>query len=398
MKKILPLFLLATFLMSCGSHKRLSSNKTKKRKANTVIRRTKIEDSNTTKVHTIKSTKSHSNIRIDVAKNKTKFSTKLLDDLYQGRTDINKRKIDYIKKYGAIAIHEMEKYKIPASITLAQGLLESRYGQSILTTNANNHFGIKCHKAWEGNRVYHDDDAKGECFRKYEHAESSFRDHSMFLYHKKRYANLFKLAPNDYKGWAKGLRKAGYATDKKYPQKLIKLIEDYELYYFDNLVLGADFDQMEIVEKTNKEITKNTDKQLVNNTKSSVKEQLNKNTDNSDKIFINKNQIHIVGAGETLYAISRANNISIDNLKKWNNLTSNDISVGQELKMYNTLNQNVKNANNKEAYIYYVVKQGDTIYSIARKSNIKVADIMQVNNLESSDISIGQILKIKNNE
>ncbi len=375
MKKIFLLLLILSFLTSCGSLKK-TTHKKRKRKQTSVARRTKIKDSKTTIVKTIKPTKQRPIVRIDVSENKTQFSTQLLDNLYKGRPNLSKAKIDYIKKYGAIAIHEMEKYKIPASITLAQGLLESRYGQSILTTNANNHFGIKCHKSWKGNRVYHDDDAKGECFRKYEHAESSFRDHSLFLYHKKRYENLFKLRPNDYKGWAKGLRKAGYATDKKYPQKLIYLIEEYELYYFDNLVLGEDFNEMEIIEKENKIPEK--------------EEKLQEN-----KIFINKKQIHIVAPGETLYAISKANNISLENLKKFNKLTSNDISVGQELKMYNPDDENVTSDKKNNLYKKYVVKQGDTIYSIARKNNMKVADILKINNLESNTIAIGQILKIK---
>lgn len=385
MKKIFPLLLMLSFLTSCGSLKK-TTHKNRKRKHTNVTHRTKIKDSKTTKVKTIKPTKQRPIVRIDVSENKTQFSTQLLDDLYEGRPNLSKVKIDYIKKYGAIAIHEMEKYKIPASVTLAQGLLESRYGQSILTTNANNHFGIKCHKSWEGNRVYHDDDAKGECFRKYEHAESSFRDHSLFLYHKKRYENLFKLRPNDYKGWAKGLRKAGYATDKKYPQKLISLIEEYELYYFDNLVLGDDFDEMEIVEKENNK-PKKEEKPIE---KIVIEEKPQEN-----KIFLNKKQIHIVAPGETLYAISKANNITIENLKKYNQLTSNDISVGQELKMYNTDIKSVIKNNKDDLYNNYVVKQGDTIYSIARKNNMKVADILKFNNLESNVIAIGQILKIK---
>ena len=127
----------------------------------------------------------------------------------------------------------MEKYKIPASITLAQGILESGNGLSTLAKKSNNHFGIKCHKGWKGERVYHDDDEKGECFRKYTYVQTSYEDHSKFLTSRQRYAGLFKLKKTDYKGWARGLKKAGYATDKKYPKKLIKIIQDYKLYEFD---------------------------------------------------------------------------------------------------------------------------------------------------------------------
>ncbi|MBQ2111897.1 MAG: glucosaminidase domain-containing protein [Bacteroidales bacterium] len=138
----------------------------------------------------------------------------------------------YIERYSALAVEEMYRSGIPASITLAQGLLESRYGLSELAVDGNNHFGIKCHN-WSGGKMYYDDDRKGECFRKYLSPEDSFRDHSDFLRYRDRYKFLFDLDPTDYKGWAHGLKKAGYATDPSYPHKLIKLIEEYELYRFD---------------------------------------------------------------------------------------------------------------------------------------------------------------------
>lgn len=139
----------------------------------------------------------------------------------------------YIAKYSAIAVSEMHRSGVPASITLAQGLLESNSGRSELATKGNNHFGIKCHD-WKGRRMYYDDDRKGECFRKYSHAEESFRDHSDFLRYRDRYKFLFDLRPSDYKGWAYGLKKAGYATDPAYPVKLIRLIEEYDLTRFDS--------------------------------------------------------------------------------------------------------------------------------------------------------------------
>lgn len=138
----------------------------------------------------------------------------------------------YIKTYGALAIEQQKKYKIPASITLAQGLLESGAGQSDLARRSNNHFGIKCHSDWRGGRVYHDDDLRGECFRKYKRVEDSYEDHSKFL-KRSRYDRLFQLKITDYKGWARGLQKCGYATDRAYANKLIKVIEDYELYRYD---------------------------------------------------------------------------------------------------------------------------------------------------------------------
>ena len=140
---------------------------------------------------------------------------------------------EYFNKYKALAIEHMNRYQIPASITLAQGVLESGAGRSKLAKNANNHFGIKCHSDWRGSKTYHDDDHPNECFRKYKNAEESFLDHSLFLAERPRYARLFQLDIRDYKGWARGLQSCGYATDPNYANKLIKLIEDYELYQYD---------------------------------------------------------------------------------------------------------------------------------------------------------------------
>jgi len=198
----------------------------------------------------------------------------------------------YIANFRQIAMDEMRKYKIPASITLAQGILESGSGKGRLAVKANNHFGIKCH-GWTGQKIYHDDDASQECFRKYRHAESSFEDHSTFLTSRGRYSKLFKLREDDYKGWAKGLRAAGYATDRKYPVKLISLIERYQLYKYDNEVLGR------------------------------------KETGQKDQ---KTNQInHIVVKGDTLYSLSKIYNTTVDKLKLLNNLTDNELSIGQVL-------------------------------------------------------------------
>ena len=145
----------------------------------------------------------------------------------------NNSYLKYIDQYNSLAIQHQKKYGIPASITLAQGILESGAGLSKLARESNNHFGIKCHSDWKGGRSYHDDDERGECFRKYRKVEDSYEDHSHFLKDRSRYAGLFRLNITDYKGWARGLQKCGYATDRAYANKLIKLIEDYELYRFD---------------------------------------------------------------------------------------------------------------------------------------------------------------------
>ncbi len=144
-------------------------------------------------------------------------------------------RLAYIERFKDIAIFEMQTHKIPASIKLAQGILESGDGRSRLARDANNHFGIKCHTDWKGKRVYHDDDEKGECFRKYKDPAESYRDHSLFLVERPRYKALFELEITDYKGWAKGLKAAGYATNPKYADLLIRIIEDYQLYQYDNV-------------------------------------------------------------------------------------------------------------------------------------------------------------------
>ena len=140
---------------------------------------------------------------------------------------------DYINDYKDLAVEEMKLYNIPASITLSQGILESSNGESMLATKANNHFGIKCHSSWQGDRVFHDDDEKGECFRKYNNVEDSYRDHSLFLANSSRYSFLFDIPIQNYKSWAKGLKKAGYATNPKYSKLLINIIKKYNLDQYD---------------------------------------------------------------------------------------------------------------------------------------------------------------------
>ncbi len=200
----------------------------------------------------------------------------------------------YIDTYKDIAKSEMQLYHIPASITLAQGILESGSGKGRLSVKANNHFGIKCHD-WIGKKIYHDDDKSQECFRKYKDAKYSFRDHSLFLSERKRYAKLFKLKKENYKGWAKGLKAAGYATDRKYPQKLISLIERYKLYKFDKEVLGDSYVKHEVPEH---KVIKYT-----------------------------------VVKGDTLYSISKRYNVTVKELQNMNSLSDTALYIGQELQV-----------------------------------------------------------------
>lgn len=212
---------------------------------------------------------------------------------------------EYISKFKETAKDNMRNHGIPASITLAQGILESGAGVGTLCIKANNHFGIKCHAGWTGESVRHDDDAEQECFRKYSDPAESFRDHSLFLTTRSRYAALFKLPKGDYTAWAKGLKNAGYATDPKYPDKLIGLIERYELYKYDSEVIGAGYNKPVIKKET--------------------------------LIVTNKvaedGTTYRVSQGDTLYSISKKFNVTVDELIKINNLTSNAISIGQILKV-----------------------------------------------------------------
>lgn len=200
----------------------------------------------------------------------------------------------YVMQYKQYAMDDMLQYKIPASITLAQGILESGSGKGRLAMEANNHFGIKCHD-WRGERIYHDDDALQECFRKYSHVKYSFRDHSLFLTQRGRYKDLFNLPIDDYKAWARGLRRAGYATDPNYPTKLISLIERYDLHNFDQIVMN----------------------------KSGVQ----------PSVPTSSSTNYIIKRGDTLYSISRKFGVTIDQIKEANNLTSDTIGVGDVLRI-----------------------------------------------------------------
>ena len=204
----------------------------------------------------------------------------------------------YIANFNEIAKQNMKSHGVPASITLAQGILESGAGKGKLALAANNHFGIKCHKGWTGDSIKHDDDAEQECFRKYEQPQESYKDHSLFLTSRPRYATLFDLDKGDYQGWAKGLKAAGYATDVKYPDKLIGLIERFELYKFDNEVLQRNY--IPIKKEPLVEISEG---------------------------------YYTIQQGDTLYSLSKKFKLTVEELQKINNLSSSTISLGQTIKI-----------------------------------------------------------------
>ena len=271
----------------------------------------------------------------------------------------NKQNEDYIKKYRELAVEEMKKYHIPASITLAQGLLESGAGQSTLARKSNNHFGIKCGSDWRGKTVSHDDDARGECFRAYKHPKESYEDHSKFLAGRSRYASLFKLKITDYKGWARGLKKAGYATNPRYADQLIGIIELYELHKYDE---------------------KNYLKWI-------------KKNPNPHQTYIANDLLYIVvRAGDSWKSISKEFDISQKKLRKYN-----DLYKGYALQVGDILYLEKKNKKADKEHIVHVLRAGESMYSVSQKYGIRLKNLYKMNKMDADDSApeVGTILRLR---
>ena len=278
--------------------------------------------------------------------------------LVQGQVR-NKQYEAYIKKYRDIAVEEMRKYHIPASITLAQGLLESGAGQSTLARKSNNHFGIKCGSDWDGKSVRYDDDARNECFRAYKHPKQSYEDHSKFLASRSRYAFLFKLKITDYKGWAKGLKKAGYATDRRYAQRLIDIIELYDLHQYD--------------------------------TKKGLKWM--KDNPNPHQPYIANGLVYIVvRPGDTWKSISKEFDVSRKKLRKYN-----DLYKGYVLQSGDILYLEKKNRKADKEHVVHVLRAGESMYSISQKYGIRLKNLYKRNKMEpdSPAPEVGTILRLR---
>lgn len=264
----------------------------------------------------------------------------------------NTRYTNYIKEYAPLAVEQMKLHKIPASITLAQGLLESGAGMSTLARKSNNHFGIKCHRDWRGRRVYHDDDAKGECFRAYNHPKESYEDHSLFLKKGARYAFLFKLNITDYKGWARGLKKAGYATDPSYANRLITIIEDYELYKYDAQGLS-------------KRSVKSMEKEL------KKKPWLA----NPHQVYIANGLAYVVARdGDTFQMLGKEFDISWKKLVKYNDLHK-EYTLGKGDIIY--LKEKARKA--AKQHTVYIVKEGDSMHGISQMFGIRLKSLYRLN-------------------
>ena len=271
----------------------------------------------------------------------------------------NKQYEAYIKQYRDLAVEEMKKYHIPASITLAQGLLESGAGQSALARKSNNHFGIKCGGDWNGRTVSHNDDARGECFRAYKHPKQSYEDHSKFLASRSRYASLFKLKITDYKGWARGLKKAGYATNPRYADQLIGIIELYDLHKYD--------------------------------TKGGLKWM--KENPNPHQPYIANGLVYIVArTGDTWKSISKEFDISKRKLQKYN-----DLYKGYELQEGDILYLEKKNRKAPKNHIVHVLRAGESMYAISQKYGIRLKNLYKLNKMdeEAPAPEVGTILRLR---
>lgn len=280
------------------------------------------------------------------------FFLVLLQNLVAQPAERRISRSEYIEKYKDDAIQEMHHSGVPASITLAQGILESGDGNSPLALYANNHFGIKCHNSWKGETFIMDDDEKNECFRKYNSAYESFKDHSEFLTSRSRYASLFELNITDYKGWAKGLKAAGYATNPKYADLLIALIEKHELYRFDNYA-------------------KVPSKQLAKNKTSSVLAE-----SQSKRVVKLRNNIKytFVSDGDDVASIAADFDMNTWQIYKYNDLNKSDKLISGEI-IY------LQPKRNKATEEFHTVKGGETMREIAQMHGIKLKQLYKKNNL-----------------
>lgn len=273
----------------------------------------------------------------------------------------------YFDQYKDIAIEQMLKYHIPASITLAQGAFESGAGRSELTRRSNNHFGIKCH-GWTGRTSYHDDDERNECFRAYDSAYDSFEDHSLFLVNGRRYQSLFELKQTDYKGWAKGLRAAGYATNPQYASKLIEIIQLYKLYEYDK---AKDYDKF-MADRAKDHVL------------SGVMHPIN---------FYNKNYYVIARRGDTFRSLGEELGISYRKLAKYNERDKRDqLDEGEVIWLKK---KRTKAPKDYKGRLHYV-RSGESMYTIAQKYGIRLKNLYKMNHLSPDyQIRVGDGLRLR---
>ena len=310
----------------------------------------------------------------------------------------------YIDKFKDIAIYEMQRTGVPAAITLAQGILESGYGESDLCKNSNNHFGIKCKLEWLGEKVYSDDDTKQECFRKYNEAKDSYKDHSDFLKTRPNYTNLFTLDPTDYEGWAVGLKKAGYATEKDYANRLISLINTYDLNNYSLLALNKNYIPKISVASNSNDFSilksKTITTTVVDDEKDIEEIKVNANTSNikseekstyPNTIFrINNSNVIFAEAGTSLLGLAQEYNISLNKLFSYNDIKPIEVLQKNQLIF-------LEKKQKKSAKEFHVVAEGETLYDIAQKEGIRLEYLAELNNI-NQDITplVGETIYLKN--
>lgn len=284
----------------------------------------------------------------------------------------------YIENYKDLAIKEMKRSGIPASITLAQAMLESDNGNSTLAKKANNHFGIKCHNKWDGGKVYHDDDKRHECFRKYRTVYESYKDHSDFIVRGSRYSSLFDLNPTDYKAWARGLQKAGYATSRTYASMLIQIIEDNQLYVFDQGGSLANSSNEGFVADSQNVVLGDVDNFKIYTEKHRV---------------YSKNRIDyiIVKKGDTFKSITEELGMLPWELYKYNELEG-DVKLTEGQILYIQPKRNKA----EHGFEFHVVQEGETMYSISQMYGIKVKKLYEKNLMdEGTEPKVGQKLWLR---
>ncbi len=319
----------------------------------------------------------------------------------------NEATLKYIEKYKDLAMEQMIEFKIPASIKLAQAIIESSHGTSELAVKSNNHFCIKCHNSWTGKKTYYDDDAKGECFRVYNTVEESYRDHSNFLKNGTRYASLFELEITDYKGWANGLKKAGYATSPVYATVLIKVIEDYNLQKYDQMVIKKEFKPKKKTEKVEPEAKKEPTK-----VEKPKKVKVNKHTaaDNTkplpvladcpvvemtpDHHYIRENfgiKFVMTKDGDNLESLAKELKMFPRQLVKYNHLGNKTTFVKDEVLYIGPMRRKAA-----AGYYVHVIQKGETLSYVSRLYAVKLERLFKMNDLDDNSIlQIGQEIRLR---
>ncbi len=288
---------------------------------------------------------------------------------------------DYIIRYKDVALKKMQEHRIPASITLAQGMLESGNGNSILAREANNHFGIKCHKEWTGKTFFMDDDEKNECFRAYRHPEESFEDHSFFLTSRNRYSSLFDLEIMDYKAWADGLKKAGYATNPRYPEILTGIVERFRLFHYDSLAMGLIGETPEgktVVIHANPMITI-SDMKVVKQWKSGRLIHQN-----------NHKKLIIIAQGDEITALAKELGMFTWQLRKYNELNKGDTLLpGSPLYVE-------KKARKSYEFAEHFIEKGETLKELSQRYGIRLSQLLKMNGLaEGAKPPVGTRLRLR---